>query len=256
MLECKNLHYQVAHRTLVRELSWRFSPEKITAIIGPNGAGKSTLLKLLLGLIQPTSGGVTLHEQPLAHWSLVALAQKRAYIAQQSTTPIRLPVYEYLSLARLQRREPIEQRDQCVNQIIEQLALHDLAQQSLDTLSGGELQRVELARVWCQLQHQHSVAHTLLLLDEPTSALDIHQTERLYQHLQMFTQQGGTVIIVEHNINQAARYSDELLMLKAGKCLAGGTTDAVFTEANINLCFNVQGHLLNNQHTSSMTFSL
>lgn len=256
MLECLNLFYEIDRQPLVRNVSWGFTPEKITAVIGPNGAGKSTLLKLLLGLTKPTSGQVTLQQQPLSSWPLATLAEKRAYVSQQSITPIRLPVFEYLGLSRIQRRESIQQRDRQVNYIIHKLELHDLARKSVDTLSGGEFQRVELARVWCQLLHQNSVANTLLVLDEPTSALDIRQTERLYQNLQVFTQNGGTVIIVEHNINQAARYCDELIMLKAGECIAAGTTNTIFTEENINFCFNVQGHLLTNQHSSSMTFSL
>lgn len=256
MLECSNLFYEIDRQPLIRDLSWRFTPEKITAIIGPNGAGKSTLLKLLLGLTKPTSGLITLQQQPLTDWSLGALAAKRAYISQQSVTLIRLPVFEYLGLSRIQRRESIQQRDQHVNDVIHKLELHDLARKSVDTLSGGEFQRVELARVWCQLLHENSVANTLLVLDEPTSALDIRQTERLYQNLQIFAQNGGTVIIVEHNINQAARYCNELIMLKLGECIAAGNTQDIFTQENINSCFNVQGHLLKNQHTSSMTFSL
>lgn len=256
MIKCQNLHFTLQNQALIDTFSWEFKPNQITAIIGPNGAGKSTLLKLILGIIKPSQGQVLLGDQNIQHWSLQRLAHTRAYMAQQSITPVRMPVFEYLSLARIQRAESPQQRDHWVNHVIALLTLGDLARKSIDTLSGGELQRVELARAWCQLISDNQVQNTLLLLDEPTSALDIHQTEKLYQHLQLFVSQGGSVIIVEHDINQAARYCDQIVLLKNGQCLKAGQAQQVFTATNLNHCFDVQGSLLPHPQHTSMTFSL
>ena len=245
MFECCNLHYQVAGKTLISGLSQRFSAGAINAIIGANGAGKSSVLKLLLGVYQPQQGQVTFCDQPLQQWSLPALATKRAYVAQSLRAALRIPVYEYLALSRTLRRESQQQRDAAVSHTLTQLNLGTLAQADLDCLSGGELQRVELARAWCQLLDASTgcVANTVLVLDEPTSALDIKQTRDLYGHLHRFTQLGGSVVLVEHDINQAAQHCDYLLMLKQGQTLVSGPTEAVFSAANINRCFDVQGHL-------------
>lgn len=256
MIRCTNLHFSIRKKALIKNVSWQFKHNHISAIIGPNGAGKSTLLKLILGIMKPDHGQVLLGNREIKHWSLEDLAITRAYMAQKSLTPVRMPVFEYLSLARIQRQESLQQRDSWVNHVIGLLELGVLAKKSIDTLSGGELQRVELARAWCQLIGPNQVENTLLLLDEPTSALDIHQTEKLYQNLQLFVSQGGSVIIVEHDINQAARYCDQILLLKDGQCVEAGHTQQVFTAKNLNHCFDVNGSLVRHPQHTAMTFSL
>lgn len=256
MIECSNLRYTIEQECLLNDFSWAFPEQKISAIIGPNGAGKSTLLKLILGILTPSQGRVSIKNRQLESWPLNTLAHIRAYMAQKSIVQLRIPVYEYLALARIQRAESVRQCEFWVNHTIHTLDLGSLAQKTLDCLSGGEFQRVELARAWCQLISKNQLKDTILLLDEPSSALDIHQTDKLYKNLQTFVSFGGSVIIVEHDINLAARYSDQILMLKAGECIAAGNTTDVFTQPNINQCFDVHGHLINDQQASTLTFSL
>lgn len=225
-------------------------------IVGPNGAGKSTLLKLLLGLEAADSGDVCFREQPLSSWDVKSLANLRAYMAQTSVARLALPVFEYLALARIHKVESQQTRDNFVNKVINSLALSHLATKSIDRLSGGEFQRVELAKAWCQLLDENGVEDKLLVLDEPSSALDIHQTQRLYGNLKQFTENGGTVIVVEHDINLAARFGDNILMLRDGEKIAFGAVRHVFSCENINKCFDVNGSVLYDAVTDSVTFHI
>lgn len=256
MIECQNISFRVEGIPLLDDINWQFSRRKITAIIGANGAGKSTLLKTLLGSLKPESGSVQIGGQPIAQWSLQELAVRRAYMAQTGVFKLGVSVLEYLLLARVHYCEPQAMSDAYVNEVIQLLCLQSLAHKRLDSLSGGEYQRVELGRAWCQLIGPEQLDDKLLLLDEPASALDINQSQKLYHYLQRFVSDGGTVIVVEHDINTAAKYCDEILFLKQGQCLAAGDKATVFTETNLNHCFNVNGRLLQCQHSATLSFSL
>lgn len=256
MIECQHLHCRLHGRTVVKDINWQFEAGQISAIVGPNGAGKSTLLKAMLGIYQTRMGEVHLQGRALESWHIEELAKRRAYMAQASRARFRLPVYEYLALARVHQRESQTQCDTRVAEVIRLLDIAHLASKDIDCLSGGEFQRVELARVWCQLLSEKGVQDTLLLLDEPASALDIRQTQHLYQYLRRFCDCGGTVVVVEHDINLAARFCDQLLMMRKGHLLAAGSMATTFTEDNINRCFDVAGRVLHDHHSSTFSFHL
>lgn len=256
MLECSDLRLSLNHKCILRGVNWQAQAGEVTAIIGPNGAGKSSLLKVFLGLLKPTSGQVRIHGKCLSAWSSEILATKRAYMAQSSFPKFSLPVYEYLCLARLQISESQNQCDANVESIIKHLEIIHLAQKNIDELSGGEFQRIELARVWCQMLDANGVEGKLLMLDEPSSALDIHQSSRLYTLLRDFTAQGGTVVLVEHDINLAARFCDSLLLLKNGQTVAQGRVRDIFQQGNVNQCFDVAGTLVRNEAADRAFFSV
>lgn len=256
MIDCQRVSYQIRGAYLLKDVSWRFATGKISAIIGANGAGKSTLMRSFLGAVTPQSGDIRFAGRPLAQWSLQSLARQRAYMSQSGASRLNLTVIEYLLLARVNFNESQSTTDRHVENVVERLSLEALALKHIDELSGGEYQRVELARAWCQLVEDEQLNGKLLLLDEPASALDIGQSQNLYQYLQRFASLGGTVIVVEHDINTAARYCDEILLLKNGRCVAAGSTSSVFTESNINQCFSVNGQLLRNGANNGLSFSL
>jgi ABC-type hemin transport system ATPase subunit len=256
MINCKNLSYSIGNQYLLKDIDCRLETGSISAIIGANGAGKSTLLKAFLGLITPQAGTVFFDQKPLFQWDPTALASRRAYMAQSTTVQMSIPVYEYLSLARLHFGESQKTTDAAVESIITQLNLMTLAQKSIDRLSGGEWQRIELARAWCQLLKNGGFDNTLLLLDEPGAALDIYQTQQLYKHLEHFKAQGGTAVVVEHDINTAARYCDQLLFLKRGELIDQGRVADSFTKTTIDKCFDVVGSVLTNSQTGHVSFVL
>lgn len=256
MISCINVNYRIDSTPLLSLINVDIAPEKITAILGANGAGKSTLLKIMLGLHKVNTGEVRFHGKPLSHWCIKDLAKKRAYMAQSSSIKLHIPVYQYLLLARVHCSESHHDTNQAIEYVIEILNLHTLATRSLSSLSGGEFQRVELARTWCQLVNKSDFSHCLLILDEASSALDIFQSQRLYQHLQTFRERGGTVIIVEHDINLAARFCDRLLLLKNGSVVAHDTTQSVFTSNIISACFDVDGCVITNTTHNIQSFAL
>lgn len=256
MISISNIHFQIDQSPLLKDISWQFSARKTSVIVGANGAGKSSLLKVLLGVYRPQQGGVNLLDHSLNSWSTEQLAAVRAYMAQASRANLSLPVFEYLALARLHRGETQADCDQYVGRVIGELELTPLAKKPIDQLSGGEFQRIELARAWCQLLGENGLNNTLLLLDEPASALDIRQTQKLYQHLAQYVAAGGTAIVVEHDINLAARFADHMLMLRKGECIAAGTVQQVFNQDNINQCFDVNGKMLIDNTSQARSFSL
>ena len=256
MIECRNICFSISSSTLLHDISWSFSPRKITAILGANGAGKSTFMRTLLGGLKPDSGSVEYQGKSLRQWSLQELALSRAYMAQSGNVRLGISVLDYLLLARVHRREDQAIADRYVQDVIQTLVLDSLVFKNIDELSGGEYQRVELARAWSQLVDENQLQNKLLLLDEPASALDINQSQKLYHYLKHFVAAGGSVVVVEHDLNMAAKFCDEIILLRDGECLAAGDKHGVFTEANINSCFNVSGHLVRDENRNTVSFSL
>ena len=239
MIEAQNVHYRIGGKTLLEDVSLRLVPGKITAIMGPNGAGKTTLLKCLTGALNPEKGRVFLDNQPIGNYSLQALAKKRAVLSQN--TPINFP-FTALEIVMM-GRSPYANTASSKNDLeIAQKALSavdvwDLQNRLFPTLSGGEQQRVQLARVLVQLWEQKNAC---LFLDEPTSALDLKHQHHILQLAQRFAQTHAfTVCMVLHDIALAKRYSDQALLLQNGKILASGDTNTVFTLENLSEAFEV-----------------
>lgn len=244
MFNLKQVSLVKKQRTLLQIDSLTFASGALTAVIGANGAGKSTLMRALLDPDSLSSGSVSLAERPLNSFSLVELSRRRAYVEQAARPTFSLEVIEYLRLARSQFTESSKQRDRCIADVIGRLNMSRLLVRDITTLSGGEFQLVEYARALIQLTQGADYEHCTLLLDEPCSALDIRQSQILYSHLREFIELGGSAILVEHNINEAARISDFVLFLSGGRVFAHGPTKTVFTTPNINTCFATEGTVL------------
>jgi iron complex transport system ATP-binding protein len=243
-------------RTLLDKVSVKFEVGKINSIIGANGAGKSTLIKCLLNEHVLSHGRILFNQQPINELSLVQLSMQRAYIAQSKPTVFNMPTIEYLNLARFQYRESDKFTENLVINVAQELGIGRLLLENSSQLSGGELQLVELVRAYLQLYQGRSMQGKCLVLDEPASALDIKQTQIFYRHLHDFSAQGGTVIIIDHDINSVAELSDFILLLKEGRTLAQGPTHQVFTQHNLDMCFDTQGELLPSQDASSSRYHL
>jgi iron complex transport system ATP-binding protein len=247
MLELTNLSYCVKGRTLLKDIHFHLNTGKITGVLGANGAGKSTLIQLLSGDIQPTQGTIKLDRRPLNQWKPHALAQKRAIMLQQQQSPFSFKVLDYLLLARSMRDETQADAVGITTDIINQLDLMAFCHIPINRLSGGELQRIIFAKAWIQIAQPHDVKGKLLLLDEPTSALDICQQRAFFQNVSRFCKLGGTVLCVLHDINTAARFASEILLIKNGQQLAFGNVSDIFTTHHIQSCFDVQGHVFTDQ---------
>ncbi|QJQ95235.1 MULTISPECIES: ATP-binding cassette domain-containing protein [Halomonadaceae] len=213
----------------------RLVPGELLAIVGPNGAGKSTLISLLSGYRRAEMGSVSLDGQALQHWQPQALARRRALVAQKVALGFDWPVIQLVALGG----QALPER---VAAALAALDLTPLARRGAMSLSGGETQRVMIARALCQLgQPGERDAGGILLLDEPTSALDIGQQQRLMRLLRRLAEQHGMAICcVLHDLNLAARYAHRIWLLERGSRIASGAPGEVLTASRLIRVFGVE----------------
>ncbi|NKX53163.1 ABC transporter ATP-binding protein [Arthrobacter sp. E918] len=214
-------------RDIISGLTLSVPDAKVTAVIGPNGCGKSTLLRGLGRLLPPRSGRVTLDGEPLAKLSTRHIATQLSVLPQTPSAPSGLTVADLVSRGRHPRQKWYQQfsgADQAV--VAEALAatdLLDLADHPVEELSGGQRQRAWISMTLAQ-------EAGILLLDEPTTYLDLaHQVEVLELVRGLNRRHGRTVVMVLHDISLAARYSDHMVAMKAGRIVAQGTPAEVVT---------------------------
>ena len=235
MLELKNLSVGYDGRYVIRNVNLIFEPGMIYTIIGKNGSGKSTLLKSCSGLLTPKVGSVLLDGKELSKYAANQRAQKISYLSQSTNTP-NITVERLLAHARFPHLSyPKKLRDEDIRIIYR--ALGDMKAQcfihsSLRELSGGERQRVYLAMQLAQ-------DTPILLLDEPTTYLDIEYQLSLMELLQKLKAQGKTIIMVLHDLEQALKYSDQIIAVDAGKDIYTGTPEEILADGTLKKIFHV-----------------
>lgn len=220
MIEGTGLSYSYGGRPALEGVGVASVPGRLMGLIGPNGSGKSTLLRLLHGRLRPASGRVAVDGRDLAGMSALEIARTIAVVVQEHEPAVDLSAAEMVMLGRLPRGGlggPAAADHAAAETALEQVGLLCQAERPLSAMSGGEQQRVMIARAMAQ-ETEH------LLLDEPTNHLDIR-----YQHevLSTVRQLGRTSIVVLHDLNLAAQYCDELVLLDHGRIAARGTPDEV-----------------------------
>jgi len=230
MIEQASYAYEVTDRSapkfMLEPISFGAQQSELVAILGPNASGKSTLLRLLAGLVKPLSGHIEVDGFEVSELDLLARAKKIALVQQESELLFPLRVWEYVLQGRYPhgRRLRFESEEDCLlsGNALAQVGASALRDCWMDRLSGGEKQRVILARALAQQQ-------SLLLLDEPTQHLDIGGKVELLRRLrQLANQNRYTVVIVTHELNLAAEFSDHVVLLHKGKCLRVGTPAEVY----------------------------
>lgn len=243
MFEASNISFQIGKKRILNDVSLRLAPGKVTAVAGPNGAGKSTLLKVFSGEISPTHGAVTLDQVTLKNWQPLQLAMRRAVMSQHSKVNFHFSAIEVVLIGRSPHQEgrlETTQDWELAYSAMKQTGVEHLAERPFPVLSGGEQQRVQLARALVQIWSEQVTSPRYLLLDEPTASLDLshqHQTLRLAREL---AESGVGVLAILHDLNLVARYADEVMLLAEGRSLASGKPDEVLTEETIEKVFEVK----------------
>ncbi|RQX83565.1 heme ABC transporter ATP-binding protein [Burkholderia anthina] len=256
MLTAHHLDVARRHDTILRGLSLSIEPGRVTALLGRNGAGKSTLLKTfageLTGSIAPNgvrvTGDVTLNGEPLARIDAPRLACLRAVLPQAAQPAFPFSVDEIVLLGRYPHarrggaRHVIAHRDRDIAwRALERAGADALVGRDVTTLSGGELARVQFARVLAQLWPDHDAPETsprYLLLDEPTAALDLAHQHRLLDTVRAVAREWRLgVLAIVHDPNLAARHADTIAMLADGTIVAHGAPRDVMTPAHIARCY-------------------
>lgn len=248
MLTVTALHYKIDHHTLLRDISFQIRPGELLAVLGANGAGKSTLMRVLSGEIKPSEGDVHFFYRSIDDYTSKELAKRRSILQQSNSVNLGFSVKEILLMGRYphfqQRPRPIDFR--ILEEAMEICGISHLEERIYPSLSGGEQQRVQYARVLCQLWDQ---PESLLLMDEPVAALDPQYQQQTMAIAKAFSKRGFMVITVLHEINLAAQYADRILMLKNGRKWLEGTPTEILTPGHLYSIFNTQMEVRTNPKT-------
>ncbi|HHF3018181.1 MULTISPECIES: vitamin B12 ABC transporter ATP-binding protein BtuD [Vibrio] len=235
-------HMSVGSRLL--PLSFECKAGEIVHVVGPNGSGKSTLLAAISGTLshrEGMSGEVYVGDKNLLTLPLSEQAHVRGYLCQQSRPAFNVDVFQYLALSLPSGAEiaDIKVRD-AVNMVVELVQLQDKLHRSIQTLSGGEWQRVRLAGVCLQVWRTINPFSQFLILDEPAAPLDIAQEGLLYQLINAMAAQGIGVLVANHDLNRTLKHADKVLLLNNGVLHSSGNADTVLTEEALGEVFNTQ----------------
>ena len=241
MLVIEHLNAGYKKKQVLKDINLTLSEGGFITLMGANGCGKSTLLHSISGLLKPVSGGVSLNETSLLTLKRKEVAQQLALLPQVATTPSGLTARELIMQGRFPWqnwwRQWSESDEVAVNDAIEVTKVEDYLDLPLDQLSGGQRQRCWIAMTLAQ-------DTPILLLDEPTTYLDVAHQVELMNLIASLKSKGKTIIAVLHDLNQAATYSDHLVMMKEGEIYTQGKVKDVFTKDNLKAVFNLDANII------------
>ena len=243
MLALRGASYRIGRAVLVSDVDLEVAPGRVTALVGPNGAGKSTILRLLAGEIAPTAGSAELDGRPLAAMDARSLARQRAVLPQHTASSFGFHALAIVLMGRHDDDPGTGGATAAASAlaIMDELGVAHLADRDIRTLSGGEQQRVHLARTLWQVR---AWPDNHLLLDEPTSSLDIaHQFDALAAAREE-ARRGTAVLVVLHDLNLAARFADILAVVRGGSIVARGNAREVLQPEGIRDWFGVEASVL------------
>ncbi len=248
MLVADSLTFKVGNRPLINDISFSLKPGELMIILGANGAGKSTLFRLLSGDNTPSSGTVSLNNKAIKSYPKTELALKRAVLNQQNVINMAFTVTEIVMMGRYPhyRNNPSLDDQNICTEVMKLTGVTAMGNRSYLSLSGGEQQRVQLARVLAQIW---DVPNALLLMDEPVASLDLHYQQQTLAIAKMLTKRGFMVISILHDINLAAQYADRIMMLKNGHKCYDGTVTEVLNAENIYEVFDIDSDVFTNPKT-------
>lgn len=236
-LSATRIGFSAGHKSILRDVSVEIKQGLFTAVVGPNGAGKSTLLKIVAGELQPGAGQVKVLEKLLHHFSPRELSKIRSVLSQNNTVAFPFSAEEVVELGLHIHRLTRSEINHIVDDVMHEAGVEHLRHRLYPTLSGGEQQRVQLARALAQVWDE-SVFPRYLLLDEPTNNLDLaHQHAILFAARKMCSHNLGVMAIV-HDLNLAAQYADTIIFMKDGVVHSAGSPEKVMTKDIIEHVFN------------------
>lgn len=241
MLVIEHLNAGYKKKQVLKDINLTFSEGGFITLMGANGCGKSTLLHSISGLLKPTNGNIYLNDVSLLAVKRKKVAQQLALLPQVATTPSGLTARELIMQGRFPWqnwwRQWSESDEIAVNDAIEVTKVGDYLDLPLEQLSGGQRQRCWIAMTLAQ-------DTPILLLDEPTTYLDVSHQVELMNLIASLKSKGKTIIAVLHDLNQAATYSDHLVMMKEGEIYTQGKVKDVFTKDNLKAVFNLDANII------------
>jgi iron complex transport system ATP-binding protein len=253
MLDTKNIQYSIGKKTILSNISAQFLPGQFSMILGPNGSGKSTFLKIFSGELKGYSGSVTYSNQPIATQKKETLARYRAVMSQQPELGFPLTVEEVVMMGRYPHFnfQPAANDERICREVMKKMQLAPFAERNYLTLSGGEKQRVQFARVLAQIWEKPPGGCRYLFLDEPLTSLDINYQQEFLQTAKAFALDDTVLVAVVHDINLALQYADNLLFFKEGQLTATGKPGDIISETLIREVFGVETAIITNPVSGS-----
>lgn len=230
-------------KTVVNDVSFLLPKGKVTSLIGPNGAGKSTVMSIISRLIAPDNGSVVIEKKDINKWNSKELSKHLAILTQTNNIQMKLTVEELVAFGRFPHSGGrLNSKDkEMIDKAIDYMELEIFRERFIDELSGGQRQRAYIAMVIAQDTEY-------VLLDEPTNNLDIYHASNLMKIVRRLCDElGKTVILVLHEINYAAFYSDYICAFKDGRVAKFGTVDEVMTKEVLSEIYNVDFEIMNIQ---------
>jgi iron complex transport system ATP-binding protein len=251
MLSARNIHYQAGGNPILNGIGINFEPGKLHVILGPNGSGKSSFLKICAGEITRYEGEVQYGTLNLHGIAPAQLARYRAVMSQQTELPFPLSVEEVVMMGRYPhfRYEPQLRDEKICNEVMQQLQLREYAQRNYMTLSGGEKQRVQFARVLTQIWEPAPNEHRYLFLDEPLNSLDIQYQHEFLRLTRKLVTPNTTIIAVLHDLNLSIQYADRLFFIKGGKGIAEGAPREIISRELVSMVFEVNTEIITHPQT-------
>lgn len=222
--EAVTIRYPAMARPAVEDVSLEARRGSLTAVVGPNGSGKSTLVRSLIGRVPLDGGRILLDDGPLNELARDEIARRVAVVAQREELTFPSSVAEYVAIGRYPHlglwHAPAERDREAIAEAMRVAGVHELSGRRVDALSGGEWQRVRLARALAQ-------GGDAVVLDEPTTFLDIGHEMAVFELLFALARAGKAVLLVSHQLNLVARFADEIVLLHCGRVAAAGAPEIV-----------------------------
>lgn len=237
MLAATQISYTNKKTAILQNMSVSVEEGELLVIAGPNGAGKSTLLSLLANEIGKAEA-ITFKKKSYRNWEQEELPRHKAKFSQSNNQDIPLQVRDVVLMGRYPYFNAVPHREDH-EAAIRAMQITDVAHLSArdyNTLSGGEKQRVHLARILAQMDN--NVAPKLIFLDEPLNNLDVLHQHRILHTIKNFTEKGNTAVMVLHDLNLASQFADKVLLMKEGRIAAHNTPDRVFTREILSGVYN------------------
>lgn len=244
-IELDNVSLSMGSKLIISKVSLSIIPGEVLAVLGPNGAGKSSVFKVIAGEYKHYKGQVSLNKQPLLDYTANQRAKMMGILPQSSQLAFAFSVYEVVLLGRLPHSTGRQKDREIAFAAMQKADVEHLSQALYPSLSGGEKQRVQLARVLCQIWQESVEGNRYLLLDEPTSALDLSHQHHTLALARELASQGVGVLSILHDLNLAAQYADKVLLLGKGKVVEQGPVEKVMTAQKITDLYGIDVSVTN-----------
>ncbi len=249
-LTLQGLSATVSPSMTLNDIDLTVGAGETAVVIGPNGAGKTSLLRAICNDLRLDSGSVKLGGREMAAWTLQERAKTLAILPQRSNLEFPFTVTEVVTMGRIPHSTSQRRNEEIVEAALEMVDCNQFAERFYINLSGGEKQRVQLARVAAQIWEDNG-RDRCLVLDEPSASLDLAHQAMIVEMVQTFARKGVAILVVLHDLHLASKVADKMIALREGAVAAVGTVESVLSEQLLNDVFGVKAQVLNNDRDGS-----